>query len=140
MYGGSDLDSSLKGLDGYNKDITPYYITGTYIGENPLDHLTNNEGGTITGNNKPSGVSTYNSSENTQYNEHYHITWNEADWNKAYRKGYIFSYDRIGSDAGFCGGLPGDYTEGDCIGTGLKTTHTLEAISNESDHKITTDS
>ena len=141
MYGGSDLDTSLKGLDGYNKDITPYYVTGTYIGENPLDHLTNNEGGTITGTNKPSGVSTYNSSENTQYNEHYHITWNEAGWNKAFRKGYIFSYDGIGSDAGFCGGLPGDYTEGDCIGTGLQdTTHTLEAISNESDHRITTNS
>lgn len=141
MYGGSDLDSSLKGLDGYNKDITPYYITGTYIGENPLDHLTNNEGGTITGNNKPYGISTYNSSKNTQYNEHYHITWNEASWNKAYRKGYIFYYDRIDSGAGFCGGYTGDYTEGKCIGTGLPdTTHTLEAISSESDHRITTDS
>lgn len=142
MYGGSDLDSSLKGLDGYNKDITPYYVTGTYIGENPLDHLTNNEGGTITGSNKPSSsLSTYNSSEDTQYNEHYHITWNEAGWNKAFRKGYIFFYDGIEVKAGFCGGHTGDYTEGECIGTGLPdTTHTLEAISNESDHKITTDS
>lgn len=141
MYGGSDLDSSLKGLDGYNKDITPYYITGTYIGENPLDHLTDNEGGTITGNNKPSGISTYNGNENTQYNEHYHITWNESNWNKAFRKGYIFSYDGLEANAGFCGGLPGDYIEGECVGTGLpNTTHTLEAISKESDHKVTADS
>lgn len=128
MYGGSDLDSRLKGLDGYNKDITPYYMTGTYIGENPLDHLTNNEGGTITGSNKPYGISNYNSNVNAPYNEHFHITWDENGFNKASAKGYIFAGDELTSDAGFCGGYPEDAGCG-CDKSGIVTTHTLEALS-----------
>jgi hypothetical protein len=128
MYGGSDLDSRLKGLDGYNKDITPYYMTGTYIGENPLDHLTNNEGGTITGSNKPYGISNYNSNINAPYDEHFHITWDENGFNKASAKGYIFAGDELTSDAGFCGGYPEDAGCG-CDKSGIDTTHTLEAIS-----------
>jgi len=33
----------LEGLDIYNKDVTPYYITGTYIGEDPLENLSGNK-------------------------------------------------------------------------------------------------
>lgn len=130
MYGGSDLGSDLKGLDGYNKDITPYYMTGTYIGENPLEHLTTDEGGTITGTNKPSGISTYNTNTNAPYDEHFHITWNETDFNKVSLKGNIFTGDVLIGECSFCGGVQNGEDEGcGCDKSGISATYTLEAVS-----------
>lgn len=127
------IPSDLKGNDIYNKDITPYYVTGTYIGKNPLRHLDNKK--TFVGSGQPAD---YNKINPTGYNEHYHTTWNENVWNRvdAYYKGLIFKYDGISTSSEFCGGYessPCSENICECTPYAEYTTNTLEAISVDND-------
>lgn len=84
MYG-----ASTQGSDIYNKDVTPYYIPGTDIGENPLKHV-NGDVVTFTG-----SLKDYNT--NGDHNDHYHISWN-PDYAK-----YIFDSDKLLTTLSYCG-------------------------------------
>lgn len=82
-------DASTQGSDIYNKDVTPYYIPGTDIGENPLKHV-NGDVVTFTG-----SLKDYNT--NGDHNDHYHISWN-PDYAK-----YIFDSDKLLATLSYCG-------------------------------------
>jgi hypothetical protein len=116
MYG-----AQTQGLDIYNKDITPYYVTGTYIGENPLRKLDNKKtfvDGT---------PNDYNKLNVLGHNDHYHITWEGTD-NKVSSsdKGKVFTNDSLTISDSFCGGTT-DLGCG-CVKTKTSATNTLEAI------------
>lgn len=103
------IPNELQGKDIYNKDITPYYITGTYIGENPLGNLSGNAYH-INGN-----VNNYNAINNNE--EHYHIVWGEGEGMSsgfAFNKGYIFSSDEFTVEQNMCGGIPSDPYQTSC--------------------------
>jgi len=101
------LDESLRGKDIYNKDVTPYYITGTYIGNNPLYKLEGTQGTDY----KIEGYTSndYNTI-NPLYHEHYHMTWGEFNLEgtsgQVWRKGHIFKSDSFTDSIDICGGVP----------------------------------
>lgn len=108
MYDAETKSLYSQGLDIYNKDITPYYITGTYIAENPLNHLDNNA--KFYNNTLPVN---YNKTNTTGYNDHYHITWIEqGPYDATYTinrvntnmKGYVFEKDAYQLISSICGG------------------------------------
>ena len=122
-----------SGNDIYNKDITPYQIPGTYIGENPLNHLDNNVSfisstGIII---SSSASHNYNSINSEGHGEHYHIAWNNEG-----RNGYLFDYDGMSMGDSFCGGHIGTCTG--CHETGYTDSSraTLEAFSPPSKNGI----
>jgi hypothetical protein len=124
MYG-----KESEGLDVYNKDITPYYITGTYIGENPLLHLDTNKTfvqGSSSYIQQPNDYNKINNNSNG-HNEHYHITWYEGSGISINNsdKGKIFIEDSVSINSEFCGGTNPSCGCSEYI---TKGTSTLEAI------------
>lgn len=130
MYG-----ATTQGNDIYNKDVTPYYIKGTDIGENPLSHVDSKA--TII---KPY----YSDPDKLNYNtvnpkgrgEHYHIEWG-CDNHYITHKGIIFDEDSLGSGLAYCGEK---YTESvplsSCSEEHKRTTlasgeYTVEALSED---------
>lgn len=136
MYDAETKSLYNQGLDIYNKDITPYYITGTYIAENPLNHLDNN----VKFYNNTLPVD-YNKTNTSGYNDHYHITWIEqgpydstptSNRVTTNMKGWVFKNDAYQLTSSICGGSA---PECNCTvsseGDSLSSISTLEAIDTE---------
>jgi len=107
MYG---APTETQGLDIYNKDITPYYIAGTDVGDNPLTKLSsgvtfvNSSGSsaTPTNFNKPNDNS---HTTNKHHGDHYHTRWESGG-----EIGELFDYDTLTANIEFCGNKIGSCT------------------------------
>lgn len=113
-YGGScemyGAPTQTQGADIYNKDVTPYYIAGTDIGDNPLTKLSsgvtfvNSSGSSAT----PSNYNRANDNSHTSnkhHGDHYHTRW-DIDGTI----GEIFDYDTLVVKTDFCGNKIGSCT------------------------------
>lgn len=133
MYGDTgpteqNPDKVKIGLDIYNKDITPYYIPGTDIGENPLDHLDDKAKFTYSGSTKP--IINYNKPR-IDNEEHNHILWYDFHSNNPSIKGRIFTDDSLSSETSGCGSYDSDCGCSEHKSeTGLTKFYTLEARAN----------
>lgn len=141
MYGDTgpteqNPDKVKIGLDIYNKDITPYYIPGTDIGENPLDHLDDKAKFTYSGSTKP--IINYNKPR-IDNEEHNHILWYDFHSNNPSIKGRIFTDDSLSSETSGCGSYDSDCGCSEHKSeTGLTKFYTLEARANTNSANIKT--
>lgn len=136
MYDAETKSLYSQGLDIYNKDITPYYITGTYIAENPLNHLDNNV--KFYNNTRPVN---YNKINTTGYDDHYHITWIEqgpydststSNRVTSNMKGWVFENDTYQLTSSICGGSAPECNCNVSSESESSSISTLEAINTES--------
>ncbi len=132
-YGGScemyGAPTETQGLDIYNKDITPYYIAGTDVGDNPLTKLSsgvtfvNSSGSsaTPTNFNKPNDNS---HTTNKHHGDHYHTRWESGG-----EIGELFDYDTLTANIKFCGNKIGSCTCSSHEESSGQIDKTVEALS-----------
>lgn len=132
-YGGScemyGAPTQTQGADIYNKDVTPYYIAGTDIGDNPLTKLSsgvtfvNSSGSSAT----PSNYNRANDNSHTSnkhHGDHYHTRW-DIDGTI----GEIFDYDTLVVKTDFCGNKIGSCTCSSHKESSGNIDKTVEAVS-----------